>query len=86
MSIFKDRICVTVTQQDIDTGTKRSICSCPIALSLKRQMNTSIVIVRSDIILVRDKYHGTPKEAVEFMERFDNELSVKPFSFDMECI
>lgn len=84
MSIFKDRIHVEVTQQDIDTGTRRSVYSCPIALSLKRQLNTSAVIVRKVSILVIDKYYVPPLEAVEFMGRFDNKLSVEPFSFDME--
>lgn len=84
MSTFKDRIHVEVTQQDIATGIRGSVCSCPIALSLKRQLNTSTVIVREVSILVIDKYYAPPLEAAEFMGRFDNKLSVEPFSFDME--
>lgn len=61
----------------------RSKC-CPIALAAKRAFGKTVYCGRVNLI-----HSGTisslPPEAVKFVEQFDLELHVDPFSFEVEA-
>ena len=87
---------IEVTQQDIkyNTARKESLYFCPIALAVKRKMNTiydttntdCIVRVYGDCIEIFVKYsyhvYKLTAEAKEFIKCFDEGKKVKPFTFE----
>ena len=82
---------IKVTQKDIDKGLKSTCYYCPVALAFKRKIKSEIpcgVAVNAKNI---HHFHGKswdrynlPKEAKKFIQRFDNDQSVKPFSFEIK--
>jgi len=82
---------IIVTQKDIDKGLKSTCYYCPVALAFKRKIKSEIpcgVAVNAKNI---HHFHGKswdrynlPKEAKKFIQRFDNDQSVKPFSFEIK--
>jgi hypothetical protein len=83
---------IKVTQKDIDKGSKGSCYECPIAHAFKREVKNKIryaFAVNADSIdLVTKDYrryiYALPKEAKKFIQRFDNDQPVKPFTFEIE--
>jgi hypothetical protein len=90
---------IEVTQKDIKNGTdrKESFYFCPIALAVKRKMNTICdantdcsVIVYGDCIEILVDYsyriYKLTAKAKEFIQRFDEGKKVKPFTFEARKI
>jgi hypothetical protein len=83
---------VSVTQGDIDNGTRCSWFRCPIALAAKRLDNVFYVSVTAYDMTVRvgappERRYRTfllPAEAKEFIRAFDAGRPVQPFTFDAE--
>ena len=87
---------IKVTQKHIDKSNKlfreaKGFCSrcynCPIALALQEQVHPdcwndfySIHIPDSA------KLHPLPKEACDFVHKYDNGIKVAPFEFDLEGV
>jgi nitrate/TMAO reductase-like tetraheme cytochrome c subunit len=82
---------IIVTQKDIDKGLKSSCYECPIAHAFKRKLKNKVpcgVAVNAENVYhfdgkSLDKYN-LPKEAKKFIQRFDNDQPVKPFTFEIE--
>lgn len=75
---------IEVTQKDIDRGKPCDDSMCPIALAIKRQIRRRVVnVTRSRVNLAHGRIIGLPKEALVFIEWFDDGLPVQPFSFDL---
>lgn len=84
---------ITVTQKDIDKGLKSTCYYCPIALAFKRKIKSEIpcgVAVNAKNV---HHFHGKswerynlPKEAKKFIQKFDNDQPVKPFTFEIKKI
>lgn len=81
---------IQVTQTDIDNGIPVNSCLCPIALAIARQTTLQNVEVdsyghrRAFIDVGDSKAFPLPDICVGFMEKFDNEQKVKPFSFELD--
>ena len=76
---------IDVTQEDIEHGCKRDDVKCPIALALRR-VGYKHISVSSYIAWMENDRHTlrqTPPDAAKFIEDFDNNREVKPFSFWM---
>mgnify|MGYP003556362465 CR=1 FL=1 len=74
---------IQVTQEDIDKGIKQNICNCPIALSLKRNFPRAKVGCSITLNGTWNDAIDTPVEASCFIDKFDNDLPVEPFEFDL---
>ena len=82
---------IEVTQKDIDKGLKLTCYYCPIALAFKRKVKSEI---RCSVAVKTKKVHyfygkswvsyDLPKEATKFIQRFDNDEPVKPFTFEIK--
>lgn len=79
---------ITVTQEDIDDGTKRSCHSCPVACAIARLKNNWNWHVHNDAVysVTECKYVGDlPQEAIDFIKLFDSghKRLVSPFTFEL---
>lgn len=72
---------VSVTQKDIDEGTKRNCRKCPIAKALQRIIPNKDIIVEGSIIWIDNKVFLAPTKADAFVKAFDKGEKVKPISF-----
>lgn len=80
---------IEVKDCHIKAGIKGNCFDCPVALALKEQIeDVESVNVRAEIIKwhVHGKYFWqlTNDETAYFVERFDNDLEVHPFTFDLK--
>jgi hypothetical protein len=82
---------IIVTQKDIDKGLKSSCYECPIAHAFKRKVKNRIrysFAVNSESIeyVTKDLWcsYALPKEAKRFIQRFDRDQPVKPFTFETQ--
>ncbi len=76
---------VTVTKDDIATGTPFSTSSCPIAKAMLRKKGWDRgVMVLGTRALVGSSTFGLPHEAQEFICDLDHGRPVRPFSFELE--
>lgn len=77
---------IQVTQQDIDQGICGSPSRCPISRAVKRATGETDVST-GDLILFwtagRRVAYRTPASAASFITRFDSDLSVAPFEFEL---
>lgn len=78
---------IHVTQEDINIGIPRHRCCCPIANAIKRCLNlnkhldmNSVNVNYSEIYIQGQKYL-LPKKAIEFLDNFDYNKFVQPFTF-----
>ena len=77
---------ITVTKEDIKTGNRRNVESCPIAQAIKRkgyeliQVGYSTVHVRRNQDSVTELYMHS-KRSTKFMFDFDTETFVEPSTF-----
>ncbi len=70
---------IEVTQLDIDNGVKNSVCSCPIALAIKRCCNVEEATVRFYTATIKGVDYVLPAQASGFIARFDAGEWVTPF-------
>jgi hypothetical protein len=81
---------IQVTQKDIDKGLKSSCYECPIAHAFKRKVKIRYgFAVNADSIdhFTKDTkwyIYALPKEAKKFIQRFDRDQPVKPFTFEAQ--
>lgn len=77
---------INVTSNHIKRGKPENCESCPIALAVREQLHWSKAetYVSDNIGSVdRHVHYRLPEKAKRFMDRFDNALSVKPFTFNL---
>ena len=77
---------IYVTQNDIDTGIKRSYDSCPVALAVSRVVNRGKSFVGKRIIVpyVAGRHIDTPESVSKFVDDFDFDRPVSPFIFELK--
>ena len=73
---------INVTQQDIDNGLRCNQTHCPIAIAVYRCAALSFAVYS---INMRYKEFNIqlPASVQEFIESFDNNKEVQPFSFEV---
>lgn len=82
---------IEVTQQDIDDGLKkgwkRRCNTCPIALAASRALGTECMASADWGItpVGTITHYRLPDIAMEFIDAFDAELPVKPFTFEIDA-
>lgn len=76
---------IEVTQDDIDKGDEADCDKCPIALAINRATGKRWCVVWHRCWLDEDHSPSIdlPESAVDFIQDFDNDQSVKPFSFEL---
>jgi hypothetical protein len=74
---------ITVTQEDIDRGFRKSGGGCPVALALVRQTHDTTVLVDCGKIMTAKGSISMPKRVKAFVSTFDKSEPVKPFSFSL---
>jgi hypothetical protein len=86
------RFTIKVTAADIKKGKRNSVCSCPIALAVRRQLRAKRgeIAVTGSVSLQPKKLpwwaensieYGLTDRASDFIENFDAGRPVKPFTF-----
>lgn len=82
---------VDVTQADIDAGTPKAKCGCPIALALDRAGHAASIIIDDQQpsvgcvnVFISGLWADLPDEASCFVDRFDAGRSVQPFTFTLD--
>lgn len=85
------KVKVDVTAEDIEAGKGHAgrACKCPVALAMARATKNKVYVsqTRWATILFDDKSwqeFETPTEAAEFISKFDANLPVEPFTFELE--
>lgn len=73
---------IEVTQADIDEGDACNCRECPVALAIARAVGVE-VRVEYLRVFIKEKIIHLPEQAVDFIDDFDSERPVKPFSFDL---
>jgi hypothetical protein len=76
---------VYVSAEDIANGIKGDATNCAIALALKKISDEDVEVEVPGVMLGSVRY-TLPKEAEEFVDKFDNGMGVEPIEFDMEEI
>lgn len=74
---------ISITQFDIDLGTRGSASSCPIALAFERMTGYPCIVRRGCIVFNSGgaRVYILPDAANEFVSRYDTGDPVEPFSF-----
>lgn len=72
---------IEVTDKHIAAGRKDDCYECPIALAVLDKLPESRVVVGASYIYITGTNYDLPWRAVEFIDRFDKNLRVDPFSF-----
>ena len=75
---------VTVTSRDIVRGRRSIADRCPVALALKRATGRRWEVYFTVLQDVR-RQRGcpTPEIVADWCERYDDELTVRPFTFEL---
>ena len=83
---------IRVTTEDIAKGVKGDQWQCAIALAVKRVADASYIEVLNHNVWLQNRdpngyarnvRYPLPEVAVKFIERFDAELVVEPFEFEL---
>lgn len=78
---------VQVTQKDINDGRRRDCYECPIARALKRVLRPGVYVAVkfSEFCLnTCSNNYKLPREACDFIDKFDDRLEVFPFKFTVD--
>lgn len=78
---------IEVTDDDIRQGTKGNCVRCPVALAIERALGKDLAFepwVVGDAAWVGLRRCTLPRKARNWIRRFDRELSVAPFTFDLD--
>lgn len=81
-------VTVRVTREDIRKGCRFGGSTCPIALAISRALSLPADVGPNNFQLCHEPLfgrtnHPLPLSAQRFIDRFDAELAVKPFSFKL---
>ena len=80
---------ITVTQEDIQHGERATTNFCPVALAIKQTIGPfwRVSVIPNNVYF----HHGIakesrllPQEATEFIQAFDADNIVAPFSFEID--
>lgn len=78
---------IEVTQSDIDGGTPRDSGKCPITLAAQRvfpnKVTTGVVFIFERTGPCGYVTYRLPKEATDFVGKFDKGLPVEPLTFEI---
>lgn len=75
---------ITVTQEHIEDGKAEDELACPIALALRQQTNEDLAVFSFDAFRSGvSKSIPLPKIASDFINAFDYDKPVEPFTFDL---
>jgi hypothetical protein len=82
---------INVTQDNIDSGTRASYRSCPVAQALHDATGQDWWVAafsagNSDRFVTNCKFLELPSCAVDFVESFDKGHSVEPFTFTLDLL
>lgn len=79
---------IEVTAEDIDNGIRTHFLQCPIALAIQRATRDPGWYVSARGTVINNKNAAEeiklPKKCAQFVTRFDDDKSVKPFSFEFK--
>lgn len=82
---------ISVTQEDIDTGVKKSCWKCPVALAIRREFplakDVEVGGTSYSFQLGNREYSGTlPESASDFIRKYDydSKMLPGPFTFILE--
>jgi len=77
---------INISQEDIDSGTKRSVTNCAIARTFKRIMNNEMldICVTTCSLQLNGRNYPMPHYITQFIHSFDSSIeTVAPISFDI---
>lgn len=75
---------ITITQDDIDKGDRKSCYNCPIALGANRAFGDKYSArVENTTILIGEFRRSLPEAARRFVKLFDAGDHVDPFEFEL---
>ena len=74
---------ITVTQQDIDNGQRRSTCECPVALAASRTTGRKAYVTNTTLSFTISTV-ALPEMVRAFVHSYDARKHVKPFKFDIQ--
>lgn len=77
---------IRVTQDHIDRGLKMDACQCPTALALIEatgNTNPGAVVVSHNAFWLGAQKFITPPAVAEFIRKFDHNMTVEPFEFEI---
>ncbi len=69
-----------ISKNEITNGTRDNVVKCPTALSI-RAKGFKNVIVYANSVSVNDTWYDLPPDVRNFIEKYDKNEKVKPFSF-----
>lgn len=75
---------ISVTKSDIEKGLLGDPFSCPVARAIRRASGKDFWVRYAWICNNSGYVHDLPIAAQKFINRFDDELPVKPFSFNLK--
>lgn len=78
---------IRVTRADIKNGHPQEASDCPVFLAMNRKLKNVEAVSGSGATLFDGKYFyeiPMPGNAADWINRFDNDESVKPFSFTLK--
>ena len=73
---------INVKQADIERGNYQS-WGCPVALAIQRTTRRKVCAGMAWITFANGETYRTPEQVKEFIERYDKDRPVKPFTFDL---
>ena len=83
---------IKITKEDIYRGQSRSACNCPIAQALKRCTGIyNLSVGKQSAVYTKPRSWTSsaillPIKVQQFIQKFDNNQEVKPFSFQIDDI
>lgn len=85
---------IKVTAEDIAQGNRKEPASCPVAKAISRELGMTANVGISFLHTIDPKHVGdkkavwnkypTPNKASRFIQRFDRQMPVEPFEFELE--
>lgn len=78
---------VSVTKEDIERGERRDCARCPVAVAMSRAAGRRIDVSLTEFWFVNcepDAIFFLPRDAVGFVDKFDDFGTGEPFEFDVE--
>lgn len=88
LSLFPTTVTIEVTKEDIEKGIKHDARSCPINLAMRRRVYAKMDVHKGYVNMesLTGRYYQAvlPETAVEFIQKFDSGVEVKPFRFQLK--
>lgn len=78
------RLKINVTASDIALAKKRDCRKCPVARAINRHLGRKVARVHGDGTITIDKKYYDLRSVIKFVEKYDKDIIVRPFSFYIE--